>query len=242
MSKLPRFEGEAYGCRENGAPPVEIQVQATEPHGLRGGLFLSFSPSIPSTKQALREAILAARRQFAPEERALRSEQIAARVLSLEAFERSRTLAVYAPMGAEVDPSAIAAEALARGKRLAYPVLDGAARPLRFAVCTPGALVAGALRCLVPPPEAEPIAPATIDLVLVPGIAFDSAGRRLGRGRGHYDATLAALRPDALRLGLAFELQLVPEVPQEPHDALLDVVVTEARVLWRRAAPNSASR
>lgn len=190
----------------------------------------------------MREAILAARRQFAPEERALRSEQIAARVLSLEAFERSRTLAVYAPMGAEVDPSAIAAEALARGKRLAYPVLDGAARPLRFAVCTPGALVAGALRCLVPPPEAEPIAPATIDLVLVPGIAFDSAGRRLGRGRGHYDATLAALRPDALRLGLAFELQLVPEVPQEPHDALLDVVVTEARVLWRRAAPNSASR
>jgi 5-formyltetrahydrofolate cyclo-ligase len=198
--------------------------------------------STPPTKQSLRETIVAARRQLAPEARALRSQQIAARVLALDAFERARTLAIYAPMGAEVDPSAIAAEALVRGKRLAYPVLDGAARPLRFAVCTPGALVAGALRCLVPPPEAEPVAPAAIDLVLVPGIAFDSAGRRLGRGRGHYDATLAALRPDALRLGLAFELQLVPEVPQEPHDAPLDVVVTEARVLWRPATPGCASR
>ena len=185
---------------------------------------------------------MAARRKLAPEARALRSQQIAAGVLALEAFERARTLAVYAPMGAEVDPSAIAAEALARGKRVAYPVLVGAARPLRFAVCTPGALVTGALRCLVPPPEAESVAPAAIDLVLVPGIAFDSACRRLGRGRGHYDATLAALRPDAVRVGLAFELQVVPEVPQEPHDAPLDVVVTEARVLWRSAPPGRASR
>jgi len=198
--------------------------------------------SIPSTKQALREAILAARRQLTPEARTLRSEQIAARVLSLDAFERSRTLAVYAPIGAEVDPSVIAAAALARGKRLAYPVLDGDARALRFAACTPAALVAGALRCLAPPPEADPVAPGEIDLVLVPGIAFDRAGRRLGRGRGHYDATLAALRSDALRLGLAFELQLVPEVPQEPHDAPLDGVVTEARVLWRSRATASASR
>ncbi len=189
----------------------------------------------PPTKQSLREIILAARSQLAPEARALRSQQIAARVLALDAFERAGTLAIYAPMGAEVDPSAIAAEALTRGKRLAYPVLDDA-RPLRFAACTPGVLVAGALRCLVPPPQAEPVAPAEIDLVLVPGIAFDSAGRRLGRGRGHYDATLASLRPDALRVGLAFELQLVPEVPQETHDAPLDVVVSEARVLWRRAA------
>ena len=185
---------------------------------------------------------MAARRQLAPEARALRSRQIAARVLTLEAFERARTLAIYAPMGAEVDPSDIAAEALARGKRLAYPVLAGATRPLRFAVCTPGALVTGPLRCLVPPPEAEAVAPDTIDLVLVPGIAFDGAGRRLGRGRGHYDATLATLRPDAVRVGLAFELQVVPEVPQEAHDAPLDVVVTEARILWRRATPDSASR
>jgi len=198
--------------------------------------------STPPTKQSLREAILAARRHLAPEARALRSQQIAARVLALDAFERARTLAIYAPMGAEVDPSPIAAAALARGKRLAYPLVDGAARPLQFALCEPGALVTGPLRCLVPPPEAESVAPAAIDLVLVPGIAFDSGGRRLGRGRGHYDATLAALRPDALRLGLAFELQLVPEVPQEPHDAPLDAVVTEARVLWRPATPGRASR
>jgi 5-formyltetrahydrofolate cyclo-ligase len=67
--------------------------------------------------------------------------------------------------------------------------------------------------------------------VLVPGVAFDARGRRLGRGRGHYDATLAGLPASARRVGLAFELQIVSAVPQEPHDALLDTIVTEARVL-----------
>ena len=79
--------------------------------------------------------------------------------------------------------------------------------------------------------------PATeIDLVVVPGVAFDAAGRRLGRGRGHYDATLAGLPAGAARIGLAFELQLVPEIPEEPHDVRLDAVVTEARVLFSTAS------
>ena len=71
---------------------------------------------------------------------------------------------------------------------------------------------------------------ADLDLVLVPGVAFDGAGRRLGRGAGHYDATLAALGPRGRAVGLAFEAQLLAEVPCEAHDAHLDALVTEARV------------
>jgi 5-formyltetrahydrofolate cyclo-ligase len=71
-----------------------------------------------------------------------------------------------------------------------------------------------------------------LDLVVVPGVAFDAEGRRLGRGGGYYDATLALLPRGAARLGVAFEIQVVPAVPEEPHDVRLDGVVTEARVLF----------
>lgn len=187
----------------------------------------------PSPKRALRESMVAARLRLDPADRAARSARIAARVLALDAFARAGALAAYAAVGAEADPAPIAAEAAALGKRVAYPRLAPGARALGFARCPPDALVPGAYRTLEPPPGAEPVDPATLDLVLVPGVAFDAACRRLGRGRGHYDATLRALRPGALRVGLAFEVQLVPEVPAEAHDVALDAVVTEERVLWR---------
>jgi 5-formyltetrahydrofolate cyclo-ligase len=75
------------------------------------------------------------------------------------------------------------------------------------------------------------VAPPDLDLVVVPGVAFDEGGRRLGRGRGFYDATLAALRPTTATVGLAFDAQVVPSVPSGPHDARLHAVVTERRWL-----------
>ena len=62
---------------------------------------------------------------------------------------------------------------------------------------------------------------------VVPGLAFDRAGGRVGWGRGHYDATLAAASPGALRIGLAYECQLVEQVAREPHDAALHIIITE---------------
>ena len=66
-----------------------------------------------------------------------------------------------------------------------------------------------------------------VDLVVVPGVAFDRSGRRLGYGRGYYDQLLQRLRPDTLTIGLAFECQLFPELPHEPHDVPVDMVITE---------------
>jgi 5-formyltetrahydrofolate cyclo-ligase len=134
-------------------------------------------------------------------------------------------------MGAEVDTAEIAQAGATRGKRLAYPRLLEGDRALGFAACQADALLPGALRTREPPPGAPVVPLGEVDLVLVPGVAFDARGRRLGRGRGHYDATLAGLPASARRVGLAFELQIVSAVPQEPHDALLDTIVTEARVL-----------
>jgi 5-formyltetrahydrofolate cyclo-ligase len=79
-------------------------------------------------------------------------------------------------------------------------------------------------------------------LVVVPGIGFDATGRRLGRGLGYYDRALAALRRDqpVTVVGIAYELQIVAELPHEPWDEPVDVIVTERRVLPCRATPSGA--
>jgi 5-formyltetrahydrofolate cyclo-ligase len=72
---------------------------------------------------------------------------------------------------------------------------------------------------------------ADVDWMLVPGVAFDRTGRRLGYGGGYYDRLLPLLGPDAVCAAGAYELQLVDEVPAAPHDLTVDVIVTEARTL-----------
>ena len=82
--------------------------------------------------------------------------------------------------------------------------------------------------------EAEvPTDPAVFDLVLVPGVAFTERGDRLGRGGGWYDRLIPQLRPGCATVGVAFDIQVLPELPVEPHDARVSVVVTETRTLRR---------
>lgn len=81
-------------------------------------------------------------------------------------------------------------------------------------------------------PEDDPLPePASFDLVVVPGVAFTERGDRLGRGGGWYDRLLPQLRDDCATVGVAFDVQVLPELPVEPHDARVDVVVTETQVL-----------
>lgn len=190
------------------------------------------------SKGAMRAAISAARARLTSDQRLDRSAAIAARVAGLDAFVRAGIVGLYAPLGAEVDTFGIARRALAAGKLLAWPRVLPHRRPLAFAACLPEALVSGPLGAREPPPGATAIALESIDCLLVPGVAFDARGGRLGRGGGHYDATLAALPAGRSRIGLAFEVQLVPEVPREPHDALLDAVVTELRVFVATPEPS----
>jgi 5-formyltetrahydrofolate cyclo-ligase len=128
-----------------------------------------------------------------------------------------------------VDPLALLAR-LRPGVRVLFPRSVPGDRRLRFAACAPGELVPGPLGAREPPSGAPDVAPDEIDCVLVPGLGFSLDGHRLGRGGGHYDATLAAM-PRATRIGVAFEAQLMPTLPREPHDASLDALVTEARTL-----------
>jgi 5-formyltetrahydrofolate cyclo-ligase len=159
------------------------------------------------------------------------SQAIAERLESLPAWRAARTVALYASIGGEVETADLARRALLEGKRVVWSRLATSGPAMEFAECAAADLAAGETRALEPPASAPAGPGREVDLVALPGVAFDALGGRLGRGKGHYDATLARLPRSAFRVGLAFELQIVPAVPSEPHDERLDAVVTETRVL-----------
>jgi len=185
---------------------------------------------VDDAKREVRSQARAARQGLDPEARAKASEAVAARVLELPETAFVRTVLTYAAMPEELDPSPLVAGLRARGARIAYP-----------RVCAPGALTLhwveeGGLApgfCGILEP-AEDSAQAHIDefhLVLVPGTAFDASCRRLGMGGGFYDRLLSGRNAGSLALGLAFDEQVVADVPCEPHDIALDAVVTPTRTL-----------
>ncbi|ACG72335.1 5-formyltetrahydrofolate cyclo-ligase [Anaeromyxobacter sp. K] len=188
-------------------------------------------PAIPSDrKRALRRSLIGARARIDQDERAERSRRVLAGLEALDLVAGARTLALYAPLGGEVDVLELAARVRAGGGRAVFPKVRAGDRRLAFALCMPLDLVRGPLGALEPPESAPPVEPDEVDCVVLPGVAFSPDGLRLGRGGGYYDATLAAM-PRAARVGVAFEVQVVDALPREPHDAVLDALVTEARTL-----------
>jgi 5-formyltetrahydrofolate cyclo-ligase len=150
-------------------------------------------------------------------------------------FQQARVVALYAAQPFEVPTASLFELLRGRGVRCAYPRVVPGQRELEFALVESlGELEpAGRLGLLEPGAKAPAVELAAFDLALVPGVGFTASGHRLGRGGGHYDATLARMA-GALRVGLAFELGLVPALPAGPHDLPMDVVVTERRLFQCR--------
>ena len=160
----------------------------------------------------------------------LASRSIAGRVQSLSAWSETVSVALYASLPGEVDTRPLIEAALAAGRRVLLPRVIGTGR-LEFAQCVdPAELVPGPFGVREPPGSRGPM-PLEHDMLdCVPGLGFDRAGGRLGRGAGYYDRALApGSWPDRrpVLLGLAFELQLVERVPMSPLDVRMDGVVTE---------------
>jgi 5-formyltetrahydrofolate cyclo-ligase len=138
-----------------------------------------------------------------------------------------RVVAGYRARGREIDPVPLMTRLAAAGARLALPVALARDAPLEFrAWSADDPLAPDAYNIPSPTAEAPLVRP---DLVIVPLMAFDRTGGRMGRGGGHYDRTLAALRAEGplFALGLAYAGQAVGAVPREPHDAPLDAILTE---------------
>ena len=151
-------------------------------------------------------------------------------------LDRFKVVAGYQPMGSEIDPSALLARFAAAGAQIVLPrtAPKGSGLPLSFHLWSPGqSLVKSAFGVVEPSPEAAQLTP---DLVIVPLLACDSLGHRMGYGQGHYDRTLEALRArhPLVAIGLAFEAQKVASVPREDHDQPLDGILTQTRYMALR--------
>ena len=180
-------------------------------------------------KAALRETVRGRLRRIPPDIRADASDRACALLERQPVWRTARAILFYAPLPEEVDLWRLAGDALGAGKLVALPRFDAETngyvaghiedlerdmRTGRFGIREPED------RCAVVPLN-------RLDLILVPGVAFDPRGRRLGRGKGFYDQLLAHVR--GTTCGVAFDEQIVAEIPVEPHDVELDCILTPTR-------------
>jgi len=175
------------------------------------------------------------RREIAPHIAARAGEDVAKRLISLPELRQARSIALYASLDDELPTRPLFEALLALEKPLLLPLVTSD-EPLAFYPVTDwNDLSVGHYGVLEPSTAAaEPAEFGKGDVVITPGVAFDLAGNRLGRGRGYYDRTFCADSPagGSLLLGLGYEFQVLPSVPVSVHDRGVDGIATEQRVLW----------
>ena len=155
------------------------------------------------------------------------SEEVMHRVAQTDAFRHARQIALYNALPDEVQTASFL-EKWYKKKELWLPVVIGDELEL-VQYRGKAQLRKGAFGILEPADQSAPFTGSAIDLMLVPGVAFDRNGNRLGRGRGFYDRLLHQLT--ALKFGICFDFQLIPEVPVESFDIGMDAVITEKEVI-----------
>lgn len=166
------------------------------------------------------------------------SREIVARCMGLPEYQRADTVLFYLDVRSEVRTRNDLATALASGKKIVVPYcVDGELE--LFHLTDPDQLSVGMYRILEPRPELRSVAAhrvevQDIDLIIVPGVAFDREGGRTGHGKGYYDKLLEHARPDTPLVALAFECQLFDKIPMQEHDVFMDKVITEKAVYTGR--------
>ena len=163
-------------------------------------------PSLQQQKAALRAEMMKQVRQMTAEDRESFSEEICERVLEMTEWAEARTAVLFIPLPSE-------------------PVIT----PLKLD-CD-ARKVTGVSIPQSPKPDHELHLPETIDLILVPGLAFSRGRHRLGRGGGYFDRLLGGRGAQAFKLGICFSFQIVDQLPSEPHDVTMNAVVTESETI-----------
>ena len=188
---------------------------------------------VQQSKQQLREHAHA-NRNAQPEKDAL-SARICATFAALPDYAAARTVLFYVDVRSEVRTRHYLPTALTHGKKVVVPWCNEHSELELFHLENIDELSLGMYRILEPRPElrslpAKQVAPTQLDLVMVPGVAFDRTGARMGHGKGYYDKLLQHARADAPLVALAFECQMFPEIPTADHDVFMDKIITEQAV------------
>jgi 5-formyltetrahydrofolate cyclo-ligase len=188
------------------------------------------SPSIAEQKSVLRRDMIARRDALPAMDRVKAAEAIAARPFPL-AIAPGAIVSGFSALKSEINPVPLMRRLSRAGAQLALPVVAGRGKPLIMRAWGFGEpLASGVWGIREPPPEAPEVAP---DILLVPLLAFDRGGARIGYGAGYSDMTIVALRArkPVVAVGLAYAAQEIDQVPVTPRDARLDLVLTEHEVI-----------
>jgi 5-formyltetrahydrofolate cyclo-ligase len=178
------------------------------------------------TKKRIRSKILLKLKTQKEEDRNRKSRKIKAKLLKTKAFKKAKIVMFYIAFGGEVDTKEMIEEARKLGKIIAVPVCMANRVLMKPCILDYNAgLVHGPYGVLEPAVKRF-FSTQELDLVVVPGVAFDTKGNRLGRGKGCYDVFLAKIPKDTPSIGLAFDFQILPSLPSAGHD------VSVGRVLF----------
>ena len=182
-------------------------------------------------KRTLRQQILAHRRALSHDQWLESSRRAEGLLLSLDEYLRADCIALYAPAHNETDTSGILAAAFETGKRVLYPAVCGTRMVFRQ-VEGLQSLTEGSFGILEPCPTGIDHHADEADLIVVPGVAFDLAGHRIGYGKGYYDRFLQHPGRKARLVGLCHDFQLIDgAIPAEEHDVRMEIVVTDRRIV-----------
>lgn len=182
-------------------------------------------------KRTLRQQILARRRALSAAAWLECSDQAQQNLLNLEEFSRSECIALYSPVHQEIDTSRILQASFSAGKRALYPAVCDREMVLRQ-VDHLEQLSLGCFGILEPCDSGRDHLADEPDLIIVPGVAFDRGGHRIGYGQGFYDRFLRHPGLRSTLVGLCHDFQLLDhDLPAEPHDVRMDIIVTERRII-----------
>jgi 5-formyltetrahydrofolate cyclo-ligase len=186
------------------------------------------SAELKRAKRRIRRQVLAARDALPPEHRAAMADRIADRFLQLPEVEAATTIMLYHSFGSEVPTERLLQRLHERGATVVLPRIEGSELvPVRFAPGDPTEPTSFGAR---EPADGRTIAPGRLDVVGVPGVAFDRTGRRIGYGAGYYDRLLPATQ--AVAVALAFDLQVLgQDLPAGGTDVDVDVIVTGSETI-----------
>lgn len=184
---------------------------------------------VKEKKSTLRQEVLVQRDGQSQHDINEKSRSIAERFLGLREVEIARIFLLYSSIKSEVDTRLIAEGLLKAGKTIAFPRIIGDNQMSLHIVNSLNELIDQKWSIREPDESAPEIRPEEVDIAVIPGIAFDRHRCRLGWGGGYYDRFLP--QSNCFSIGLAFDLQIVDDVPVEDHDHPLDMIVTETRIL-----------
>jgi 5-formyltetrahydrofolate cyclo-ligase len=187
--------------------------------------------TILKLKSVFRENVKNQRAKVTPEEAQEASLSLWLQLKEDVIFQKATRIAAFCSTGTEIDTTPLLSGILKSGKELYLPKTDQTKTLMEFhSVSNFKKLIPGPFDILEPP-DGKTIAPKQIDLILVPGLAFDNRGSRLGYGHGYYDRYLKLIDPKCFILGVAYSFQIIDKTPKTNHDIPVHAVLTEKYIL-----------